>query len=202
MSRGGYERLLRQPIDGWAWERWVFCCFRSAPACYGRMRSFSTGMSITKKKLRPLAGPPVESATVSPDRVFSLVKAAVGGRAAIEQMTLRTDFGRLFYEVKLRVEGVLDDAAVGCGERGAAVADHAGTGPGHRGEICARTRGCHRGRAGTLYAGKKSESTMPSGCGSMIPGQRKSCLIARPARFSKTKGGGGKCISRSCNCIS
>jgi uncharacterized membrane protein YkoI len=70
-----------------------------------------------KEKVRPLAGPPLESATLSLDRVFSLAKAAAGGPALIEQTTLRADFGRLFYEVKLRAEGasttVLLDAMSG-----------------------------------------------------------------------------------------
>ena len=48
----------------------------------------------------------MEAATLSLDRVIQLAKAAAGGRALIEQATLRADFGRLFYEVKLRVEGV------------------------------------------------------------------------------------------------
>jgi uncharacterized membrane protein YkoI len=59
-----------------------------------------------KEKVRPLAGPPVEFAKVPLEQALLSAKDAVGGRALIEQVLLRSDFGRLFYEVKLRVDGV------------------------------------------------------------------------------------------------
>lgn len=59
-----------------------------------------------KEKVRPVAGPPVDSVKLPLDQALLLAKEAVGGRALIEQVLLRSDFGRLFYEVKLRVEGV------------------------------------------------------------------------------------------------
>ena len=54
-----------------------------------------------KEKVRPLAGPPVESATLSLDRVFSLAKAAVGGVRPSNRRRC-AGFGRLFFAVKLR----------------------------------------------------------------------------------------------------
>lgn len=106
MGRGAYERLLRLA------HRWL-----GMGALGFLLLSVSTGLLWAdakflywdehyKEKVRPLAGPPLESATLSLGRVFSLAKAAAGGPALIEQTTLRADFGRLFYEVKLRAEGV------------------------------------------------------------------------------------------------
>src|SRR5918993_3256324 len=106
MNRGGYERRVRQA------HRWI-----GLGAIGFLLLSVSTGLLWAdakflywdehyKEKVRPLAGPPVESATLSLDRMFAIAKGVVGGRALIEQTSLRADFGRLFYEVKLRVEGV------------------------------------------------------------------------------------------------
>ena len=106
MSRVGYERSLRRV------HRWF-----GIGALGFLLLSVSTGLLWAdarflywdehyKERIRPLPGPPVESATLPLDRVFSLAKAAVGGRALIEHTTLRADFGRLFHEVKLRVDGV------------------------------------------------------------------------------------------------
>ncbi|ULA69976.1 MAG: membrane protein of unknown function [Nitrospira sp.] len=59
-----------------------------------------------KEKIRPLPGPSVETATLPVDRAIVVAKEALGGRASVEQVSLRSDFGRVFYELKVRVEGV------------------------------------------------------------------------------------------------
>lgn len=105
MNRTGYERRIRQA------HRWF-----GLGAVGFLLLSVSTGLLWAdakflywderyKEKVRPLAGPTVESASVPIDRVFLLAKEAVGGHAVVEQTILRSDFGRLFYEVRLRGEG-------------------------------------------------------------------------------------------------
>lgn len=106
MSRGGYERLLRLAHRWFGMGALGFLLLSVSTGLLWADAKFLYWDEHYKEKVRPLAGPPVEAATLSLDRVFSLAKAAVGGRAIIEQTTLRADFGRLFYEVKLRVEGM------------------------------------------------------------------------------------------------
>ncbi|MGZ8423022.1 MAG: PepSY domain-containing protein [Nitrospira sp.] len=106
MSRGGYERVFRQAHRWFGIGALGFLLLSVGTGLLWADAKFLYWDEHYKEKVRPLAGPPVESATVSLDRAFSLAKAAVGGRALIEHVTLRADFGRLFYEVKLRVEGV------------------------------------------------------------------------------------------------
>ncbi|GAB1722849.1 MAG: hypothetical protein GDA65_10300 [Nitrospira sp. CR1.1] len=106
MSRGGSERIVRLT------HRWL-----GMGAVGFLLLSVVTGLLWTdakflywddhyKEKLRPLAGPPLETAMLPVDRAIRMAEEAVGGRALIEQVVLRSDFGRLFYELKLRVEGV------------------------------------------------------------------------------------------------
>lgn len=59
-----------------------------------------------KEKVRPTVGPAVEKATLPVDRAILAAKEAVGGQALVEQVLLRSDFGHVLYELKLRVEGV------------------------------------------------------------------------------------------------
>ena len=70
-----------------------------------------------KERVRPVAGPPLEAAGVSLQEVMDRSKAAVEGPATVTQATLRSDFGRLLYDVKLRAGGkastFLYDAATG-----------------------------------------------------------------------------------------
>ncbi len=106
MSRGGYERIFRLAHRWFGMGALGFLLLSVITGLLWADAKFLYWDEHYKEKLRPLAGPPVESATLSLDRVFLLAKAAVGGRALIEQASLRADFGRLFYEVKLRVEGV------------------------------------------------------------------------------------------------
>ncbi|MCC2642992.1 MAG: uncharacterized protein K0S45_3405 [Nitrospira sp.] len=70
-----------------------------------------------KERVRPVAGPPLEAAGISLQEVMDRSKAAVEGPATVTQATLRSDFGRLLYDVKIRAGGkastVLFDAATG-----------------------------------------------------------------------------------------
>jgi uncharacterized membrane protein YkoI len=106
MNRGIYERLLRQTHRWFGIGTLGFLLLSVSTGLLWADAKFLYWDDHYKEKVRPLGGPPVESATLPLDRVFSLAKAAVGGRVLIEQTTLRADFGRLFYEVKLAAEGV------------------------------------------------------------------------------------------------
>jgi uncharacterized iron-regulated membrane protein len=117
MDRGGAERIVRRA------HRWLgigalgFLLLSVVTGLLWADAKFLYWDEYYKEKVRPLTGPPVDSATLPLDRALVLAKEAVGDRALVEQATLRTDFGRLFYEVKLRVNGgstiVLMDALNG-----------------------------------------------------------------------------------------
>ncbi len=106
MGRGGSERIIRLA------HRWLgmgalgFLLLSVVTGLLWADAKFLYWEDHYKEKIRPLAGPSPEAATLPVDRAMALAKEAVGGRASIEQVSLRSDFGRLFYEHKLRVEGV------------------------------------------------------------------------------------------------
>ena len=106
MSRGSYERSLRQAHRWFGIGALGFLLLSVGTGLLWADAKFLYWDEHYKEKVRPLAGPPVESARISLDQAFSLAKASMDGRALIEQTTLRADFGRLFYEVKLRGEGI------------------------------------------------------------------------------------------------
>lgn len=106
MGRGGAERIIRQA------HRWLgmaalgFLLLSVVTGLLWADAKFLYWEEHYKEKLRPLTGPSPEAATLPLDRAIALAKEAVGGRALTEQVSLRSDFGRLFYEHKLRVDGV------------------------------------------------------------------------------------------------
>ncbi len=106
MSRGGSERIIRLV------HRWLgmgalgFLLLSVVTGLLWADAKFLYWDDHYKEKVRPLAGPALETATLPVDRAIVAAKEAVGGRALVEQVLLRSDFGRLFYELKLRVEGV------------------------------------------------------------------------------------------------
>ena len=106
MSRGGSERIVRVT------HRWLgmgavgFLLLSVVTGLLWADAKFLYWDDHYKEKLRPLAGPPPETAPLPVGRAILAAKDAVGGRALVEQVVLRSDFGRVFYELKLRVEGV------------------------------------------------------------------------------------------------
>lgn len=70
-----------------------------------------------KEKMRAVGGPPVTAAKVSLPDAIDLARAASAGRTFVEQVVLRSDFGRLLYEIRLGGAGssvtVLIDASTG-----------------------------------------------------------------------------------------
>lgn len=106
MSRGASERIMRLA------HRWLgmgalgFLLLSVVTGLLWADAKFLYWDDHYKEKVRPLPGPSLETATLPVDRAIVLAKEAVGGRALVEQVLLRSDFGRLFYELKLRVDGV------------------------------------------------------------------------------------------------
>lgn len=106
MSRGGVERGIRLA------HRWLgigalgFLLLSVVTGLLWADAKFLYWDDHYKEKIRPVVGPAIETATLPVDRAVVVAKEAVGGRAMIEQVVLRSDFGRVFYEFKLRVEGV------------------------------------------------------------------------------------------------
>ncbi len=106
MSRGGSERIVRLAHRWFGMGALGFLLLSVVTGLLWADAKFLYWDDHYKEKVRPLVGPSLEMATVPVDRAIVVAKAAVGGRASIEQVLLRSDFGRLFYELKLRVEGV------------------------------------------------------------------------------------------------
>ena len=106
MSRGGSERIVRLVHRWFGMGALGFLLLSVVTGLLWADAKFLYWADHYKEKVRPLVGPSLEAATLSVERAMVKAKAAVGGRASIEQVLLRSDFGRLFYELKLRVEGV------------------------------------------------------------------------------------------------
>ena len=106
MSRGGSERIVRLAHRWFGMGALGFLLLSVVTGLLWADAKFLYWADHYKEKVRPLVGPSLEAATLSVERAMVKAKAAVGGRASIEQVLLRSDFGRLFYELKLRVEGV------------------------------------------------------------------------------------------------
>ena len=99
MSRGGSERIVRLT------HRWLgmgavgFLLLSVVTGLLWADAKFLYWDDHYKEKLRPLAGPGLETATLPVDRAILAAKDAVGGRALVEQVVLRSDFGRVLYEL-------------------------------------------------------------------------------------------------------
>lgn len=105
MSRGGAERIVRQAHRWFGVGALGFLLLSVVTGLLWADAKFLYWDEHYKEKLRPLTGPLVDSAKLPLERALVLAKEAAGGRVVIEQVTLRTDFGRLFYDVRLRGEG-------------------------------------------------------------------------------------------------
>ncbi len=106
MSRGGSERIVRLVHRWFGMGALGFLLLSVVTGLLWADAKFIYWDDRYKEKVRPLPGPSLETATLPVDRAIVMAKEAVGGRASIEQVLLRSDFGRLFYELKVRVEGV------------------------------------------------------------------------------------------------
>ena len=106
MSRGGSERIVRLVHRWFGMAALGFLLLSVVTGLLWADAKFLYWDDHYKEKVRPLPGPSLETATLPVDRAIVAAKEAVGGRASIEQVLLRSDFGRLFYELKVRGEGV------------------------------------------------------------------------------------------------
>ncbi|MCC6967103.1 MAG: hypothetical protein IT391_12585 [Nitrospira sp.] len=106
MSRGGSERIVRLVHRWFGMGALGFLLLSVVTGLLWADAKFLYWDDYYKEKVRPLPGLSLETAVLPVDRAIVAAKEAVGGRASIEQVVLRSDFGRLFYELKVRVEGV------------------------------------------------------------------------------------------------
>ncbi len=117
MSRPGYERLMRLTHRWLAVGAGAFFFLSLVTGLLWADARFLYWDEHYKEKLRAVPGPPVDAARVGIPQAIEQAKAAAGGRAIVEQVLLRSDFGRLLYEVRLQVAGrgmtVLLDALTG-----------------------------------------------------------------------------------------
>ncbi|MBA2251690.1 MAG: PepSY domain-containing protein [Nitrospirales bacterium] len=70
-----------------------------------------------KEKVHTVSAPPLESARIALPAAIDVAKAVVAGQAHVDQVTLRSDAGRVFYDIRFRANGkartVLVDAVNG-----------------------------------------------------------------------------------------
>lgn len=117
MSKGDTERKMRNA------HRWI-----AMSALGFFLLSLTTGLLWAnarflyweghyKEKVLSVPAPPLEAVRVALPAAIEASKAAVAAEANVEQVTLRSDAGRLFYDIRLRAEGkgrpVLVDAMTG-----------------------------------------------------------------------------------------
>src|SRR6476620_4211253 len=117
MRKGDAERTMRNA------HRWIAMC-----ALGFLLLSLTTGLLWAnarflywtehyKEKVRSVAAPPLDSAKVGLSVAIHVSKAATDDAAQVELVTLRSDGGRTFYDIRLRVGGkgrtVLVDAMTG-----------------------------------------------------------------------------------------
>lgn len=117
MARGAFERKIRNA------HRWVgiaslsFLLLSVGTGLLWANAKFLYWDEHYKEKVRKIAGPPLEAARMSLQEVMDRGHAAVDGPASVEQVTLRSDFGRLLYDIRLRAGGktrtLLFDAITG-----------------------------------------------------------------------------------------
>ncbi len=117
MSRAGFERFTRVAHRWLAVGAGGFFFLSLITGLLWADARFLYWDDHYKEKVRPVTGPSVTAAQVSLPDAIDLARAASAGRSSVEQVTLRSDFGRLIYEVRLGGTGssitVLIDGSTG-----------------------------------------------------------------------------------------
>ncbi len=83
MSRGGSERIIRLAHRWFGMGALGFLQLSVVTGLLWADAKFLYWDDHYKEKVRPLAGPALETATLSVDRAIVVAKEAVGGRAAV-----------------------------------------------------------------------------------------------------------------------
>ena len=117
MSKGDTERKMRRAHRWIAMSALGFFLLSLLTGLLWANARFLYWEGHYKEKVHPVTAPPLEGVTVALPAAIEASKAAVAGEVSVEQMTLRSDAGRLFYDIRLRAEGkartVLVDAMTG-----------------------------------------------------------------------------------------
>ncbi|MEO5955766.1 MAG: PepSY domain-containing protein [Nitrospiraceae bacterium] len=117
MTRGDFERKIRGAHRRVAIIGFGFLLLSLTTGLLWANARFLYWDEHYKEKMHRVAGPPIEAAQILLSAAVGVGKAAMGGEAQIEQVTLRSDAGKLFYELRLRAEGkartILVDATTG-----------------------------------------------------------------------------------------
>jgi uncharacterized membrane protein YkoI len=117
MAKGAFERKIRNAHRWVAMASLVFFLLSLLTGLLWVNAKFLYWDEHYKEKVQKVSGPLLETARISLHEAIDLGKAAVDGPASIEQVTLRADFGRIFYDLRLRAEGkartILVDAVTG-----------------------------------------------------------------------------------------
>jgi uncharacterized iron-regulated membrane protein len=117
MSRAGYERITRLAHRWLAVGAGGFFFLSLVTGLLWADARFLYWDDHYKEKVVTVAAPSVDAARLSFPQALEAARTGLPGRMAAEQVLLRSDFGRLLYEIKLRGEGaavtVLLDAVTG-----------------------------------------------------------------------------------------
>jgi uncharacterized iron-regulated membrane protein len=107
MSRGGYERITRITHRWLAIGAGGFFFLSLVTGLLWADARFLYWDERYKEKVLAMPGPSVDSARLSVPQVVDALRGKIGGPLTAEHLVLRSDFGRLLYEVRLRREGTV-----------------------------------------------------------------------------------------------
>ncbi len=117
MSKGDAERTMRNAHRWIAMSALGFLLLSLTTGLLWANARFLYWADHYKEKVRAVAAPPLENVTIALSAAIHVSKAATDDAAQVEQVTLRSDAGRTFYDIRLRAGGkartVLVDAITG-----------------------------------------------------------------------------------------
>jgi uncharacterized iron-regulated membrane protein len=117
MRKGDAERTMRNAHRWIAMSALGFLLLSLTSGLLWANARFLYWAEHYKEKVRSVAAPPLDSAKVGLSVAIHVSKAATDDAAQVELVTLRSDAGRTFYDIRLRVGGkgrtVLVDAMTG-----------------------------------------------------------------------------------------
>lgn len=117
MAKGDAERKMRNAHRWIAMSALGFFLLSVVTGLLWANARFLYWEDRYKEKLHKTTAPPLEGVMIPVQAAIKVSKGATAAEAYVEQVTLRTDAGRLFYDIRLRTEGkartVLVDAMTG-----------------------------------------------------------------------------------------
>ena len=103
MAQGKYERKVRVLHRWIGMSALVFLLISVTSGLLWANAKFLYWDDHYKDKVRPLAGRPLETAKLSVTDAIRFGSSALAKPAQLEQISLRSDFGRLVYDLRIRV---------------------------------------------------------------------------------------------------